>query len=911
MVFHPAMTIFRSDYQPYPFLIPEVHLEFDLNPAATRIKSTLKIKVKPEHIGSDLILNGEGLSLDRVEVDGQPWLDQNYQCDNTKLVIKNLPNTCEVSITSFCQPDQNTSLMGLYISGHHFFTQCEAQGFRRITWFADRPDVMSIYTVSIKAQKDQYPVLLSNGNLISNDSHADGSHLCVWHDPFPKPCYLFALVAGQFDCREKQVLTHSGRQVLLQIFSDVGTFNQTEWAMQSLEQSLKWDEQRYNLELDLERFMIVAARDFNMGAMENKGLNIFNAAYVLANAQTATDSSFSAVQAVIGHEYFHNWTGNRVTCRDWFDLSLKEGLTVFRDQSFTADMMAFNLTDQAASSARAIKRIDDVITLRAVQFPEDNGPMAHPIRPESYQEISNFYTATVYEKGSEVIRMIHTLLGEETFQLGMRTYFERHDGQAVTCDDFVNAMESAWQTTHPEYNLNVFRRWYSQAGTPTVKVSIQKLEDVKRCRITLSQLCPPIGVEREAGLIKQPFHIPFSIGFVNAQGQSLFLQADPIDAPACHGALNRVIAGKTITLNLLEAKQSWEISGLEVGAVPSLLRDFSAPVRLETKISNFDLTHLARLDDNAFVRWESTQTLIAQHLLASAHHWRSKSVTLDPSPELLGLIKSQLNDTHIDAGYMTRLIGLPSDKYLLECMSPMDPSSIAHARMHYQKFLGGTLTNELLDVIERTVVATPYQPNPQQSGQRSLIHLALNWLCSASIEKAIVYAMTRYKQADNLTDRFGAMAALSLSAQHDHYADILTDFYESWQHEALVIDKWFALQSVSPSSTCATMQGLMKHPAFNLRNPNRARSVIFQFCSNNPIGFHQEDGSGYDFWAQQVIEIDTFNPEIAARLARVPDHWARHIEPAQSGMKRALQKVHSHVGLSSNTLEIISKSLTL
>ncbi len=911
MVLHSAMTTFRSDYQPYPFLIPEVHLSFNLMPNSTRVVSTLKINTKPDHNGADLILNGEVLTLESIHVDGQAWPTENYQLDSKQLVVKNLPNVCDLSITSMCQPDHNTSLMGLYMSGNHFFTQCEAQGFRRITWFADRPDVMSIYTVSIKAQQDHYPVLLSNGNLISSDKQADGSQVCVWHDPFPKPCYLFALVAGQFDCREKHVLTKSGRQVLLQIFSDVGTFNQTEWAMQSLEQSLKWDEQRFNLELDLERFMIVAARDFNMGAMENKGLNIFNAAYVLADAQTATDSSFSAVQAVIGHEYFHNWTGNRVTCRDWFDLSLKEGLTVFRDQSFTADMMAVNLTDQAAASARSIKRIDDVITLRAVQFPEDNGPMAHPIRPESYQEISNFYTATVYEKGSEVIRMIHTLLGEEIFQLGMQIYFERHDGQAVTCDDFVNAMEAAWQTTHPEYNLHVFRRWYSQAGTPTVKVTIKSIEPGKRCLITLTQQCSSIGVERESGLVKQPFHIPFAIGFVNTQGQSLSLQAKPVDAPGQHGALNHVIPSETLILNLLETTQSWEVSGLELGAVPSLLRNFSAPIHLESSVSTQDLTHLAQHDKNAFVRWESTQKLIAQHVLASAHHWRTKSVCLDPSPDLLSLIQSQLNDQHIDSGYMTRLIGLPSDKYLLECMSPMDPLSIAHARIHYQKSLGTSLENDLLDIIERTVVATPYKPNPQQSGQRSLIHLALNWLCSISQEKALVHAITRYKQADNLTDRFGAMAALSLSAQHDHYADILTDFYESWQHEALVIDKWFALQSVSPSSTCATMQGLMKHPAFNLRNPNRARSVIFQFCNNNPIGFHQEDGSGYDFWAQQVIEIDTFNPEIAARLARVPDHWARHIEPAQSGMKRALQTVHTHTELSNNTLEIISKSLTL
>jgi aminopeptidase N len=911
MVIQSVMTTFRSDYQPYPFLIPEVHLSFDLDPSVTRVVSTLKIKAKPTHTGADLILNGEGISLECLKVNGKAWPEQHYICDNKHLIIKNLPQSCEVSITSLCYPDRNASLMGLYISGHHFFTQCEAQGFRRITWFADRPDVMSVYTVSIKASQAQYPALLSNGNLISNNSLPNGKQECIWHDPFPKPSYLFALVAGQFDCREKRIKTKSGRDVLLQIYSDLGTYNQTEWAMQSLEQSLRWDEQRYNLELDLERFMIVAARDFNMGAMENKGLNIFNAAYVLADAQTATDSSFSAVQAVIGHEYFHNWTGNRVTCRDWFDLSLKEGLTVFRDQSFTADMMADSLTDLAAASARAIKRIDDVITLRAVQFPEDNGPMAHPIRPESYQEISNFYTATVYEKGSEVIRMIHTLLGEQTFQLGMRTYFTRHDGQAVTCDDFVNAMEWAWQQEKPDHNLNVFRRWYSQAGTPVVHVTLKMLDEGKRCHITLSQSCAPIGVEREAGLVKQPFHIPFAVGFVNQNGQSLKLQAIPINPQTQHGASNNIHTGTTLLLNLLETEQSWELTGLEPGAAPSLLRDFSAPVRVEANISQLDITHLAQHDDNAFVRWESTQSLVAQHLLKSAQHWRAHATTLVPPPELLSLIESQLHDTRIDAGYMTRLIGLPSDKYLLECMSQMDPLSIAHARLNYQKTLGSTLARVLLTVIERSNDSTSYLPNPQQSGNRALIHLSLNCLCGANNDQAIDIAMSRYKKADNLTDRFGAMAALSMSTRHTHYADILTHFYETWQHEALVIDKWFALQSVNPSATCATINGLMQHPAFNLRNPNRARSVVFQFCSNNPLGFHQEDASGYDFWAQQVIAIDAFNPEIAARLARVPDHWARHIEPAKSSMKQALQKVHAHHDLSNNTIEIISKSLTL
>lgn len=909
------MTTFRADYQPFPFLIPEIHLAFELDSQQTRVVSTLKVRYKSTTsdgaVVADLNLNGEGLTLESILVNGQPWSTDNYECNATHLIVKNIPASCDITLTSICHPDINTSLMGLYISGNHFFTQCEAQGFRRITWFADRPDVMSIYTVSIKALKTQYPVLLSNGNLISSQTLDNEQHICVWHDPFPKPSYLFALVAGQFDCREQRIKTQSGREVLLQIYSDIGTVEQTAWAMQSLEQSMKWDEKRFNLELDLDRFMIVAARDFNMGAMENKGLNIFNAAYVLADPRTATDANYLAIQAVIGHEYFHNWTGNRVTCRDWFDLSLKEGLTVFRDQSFTADMMAEGLNQQAAASARAIKRIDDVMILRAVQFPEDNGPMAHPIRPESYQEISNFYTATVYEKGSEVIRMIHTLLGEQTFQLGMAEYFKRHDGQAVTCDDFVNAMEWAWQQVNPQHQLNVFRRWYSQAGTPHVNVNIETTHGSHTCRITLSQHCDPIGVEREAGLAKQPFHIPFTLGFVSTHGQSLTIHAKALDAPIDQSVLNEVKSGQTILLNLMTEQQSWEISGLEQGAVASLLRDFSAPVRVNAPINPLQLRHLAQFDDNAFVRWESSQTLISQHLLKAAQHWRDSKQPLTPDDALINLIRSQLYDTTIDAGYLTRLIGLPSDKYLLECSTYMDPLAIAHAKRHFQTVLGQTLAHDLSTVIDRMAVVDHYQPTPQQAGQRSLINLALTWLLCADNDQALSYVLSRYKQADNLTERFGAMSALSMSTHHEAFVDMLTHFYETWQHEALVIDKWFALQASSPTAHRSSIEGLMQHPAFNIRNPNRARSVIFQFCVNNPLGFHKEDASGYDFWAEQVMAIDALNPEIAARLARVPDHWARHIEPAKTAMQHALQKVYTHPHLSNNTLEIISKSLTL
>lgn len=910
------MTIFRSDYTPYPFWIPEINLHFVLDPHHTKVISTLRVQRKPDSTNQDLVLDGEGLTLDGLVVDGQPWPAHLYDLSAHQLIIKGLPDACHLTLTTLCQPASNSSLMGLYLSGQHFFTQCEAQGFRRITWFADRPDVMSVYTVTLQAKQSDYPILLSNGNLIRSESLQDGQHVCVWHDPHPKPCYLFALVAGQFECREKHLRTQSGRDVLLQIYSDLGTISQTEWAMQCLEQSVRWDEQRFNLELDLDRFMIVAARDFNMGAMENKGLNIFNAAYVLADPQTASDASFLAVQAVIGHEYFHNWTGNRVTCRDWFDLSLKEGLTVFRDQCFTADMLAQGLNPTQAASARAVKRIDDVNTLRSVQFPEDNGPMAHPIRPESYQEISNFYTATVYEKGAEVIRMMHTLLGEETFQLGMRLYFERHDGQAVTCDDFVNAMASAWQTVDPSHNLNVFRRWYRQAGTPRVSAQLTRHQDGLTATLTLTQHCDPVGVERESGLIKQAFHIPFALGFVAPSGQPLTLDVTPVQPlqpiEIEDAALNHPVSGQTVLLNLIQPEQSWLISGLKPDAVPSYLRDFSAPVYIESNLTAEQLRHLAQHDTNAFVRWESSQTLIAQFILRAAQHWRQTGQVFALDSSLLDMISAHLTDGALDDGYRARLLSLPSDKYLMECAAHMDPLAIAHIKRDLQKQLGLKLGSQLEAILKNATVHQPYEPTPQQAGKRSLTGLLLTWLMSADNGSASDYALSRYAQADNLTERFNAMAALSMSTHHHHhYADTLTHFYETWQHEALVIDKWFALQATNPQSHAASIEALMQHPAFNLRNPNRARSVIFQFCANNPIGFHKEDGSGYAFWANQVVAIDALNPEIAARLARIPDHWARHVEPAKSLMQKSLQTVHAYGNLSSNTREIVSKALTL
>jgi len=812
-----------------------------------------------------------------------------------------IPDDAEIVIVSTCQPTQNTSLSGLYVSGKSLFTQCEAQGFRKITWFADRPDVMSVYHVTLRADRTQYPLLLSNGNLVSKKDLEEHRQEVQWHDPFAKPSYLFALVAGDFACREHQTMTASGRKVLLQVYSDPGTESQTEWAMESLERSLRWDEQRFGLELDLDRFMIVAARDFNMGAMENKGLNIFNAAYVLADPNTATDANYQAIEAVIGHEYFHNWTGNRVTCRDWFELSLKEGLTVFRDQEFTADMMAQGLDRAAAQSARAIKRIDDVVTLRAAQFPEDSGPMAHPIRPESYQEIGNFYTATVYEKGSEVIRMMHTLLGETAFRAGMDEYFRRHDGQAVTCDDFVDAMDWALQRANPGKNLDQFKRWYFQAGTPRVIASLTYDEKAQRCSLTLTQQCPPVGVEKQANTPKLPFHIPIIIGLLDSQGAALLLGKDPQTGAAQTEQM----------LELTQETQTWIFDHIASRPTPSFLRHFSAPVNLIYPYSNQELARLSSHDQDAFARWEAGQELASRQIISMASAWRQSGQTCEPDSVMINAWGATLQDNTLDAGYLARALSLPIEKTVLERMDEMDPIAVTQARSALKRLLGQYFRAALLDAYHANTTPGGYSPAPGPSGKRALKNLALSYLISAQDTEAIELAFQQLNHAINMTDRIAAFGALVHETHGSRTSDAITAFYENWQHDPLVIDKWFAVQASSPQATIEGIRGLMAHPAFTLRNPNRARSVIFQFCVANARGLHAEDGSGYRYWADQVLALDAFNPEVAARLARAFDHWARFIPTARAHMQRELNRVASHSHLSRNTLEIVSKALAL
>ncbi|OZI61347.1 aminopeptidase N [Bordetella genomosp. 11] len=893
-----SVTVYRQDYQPYPFDIPEVALAFDLDPEATTVTSRLTVRRRTPGDTAPLKLDGSDLELVSVSVDGRALEAAEYTVDEHALTLPNLGASASIEIVSRCRPAANSTLMGLYVSGGNFFTQCEAEGFRRITWFADRPDVMSRYRVTLRATPD-YPVLLSNGNLLEHRTLPDGRAQAVWEDPFPKPCYLFALVAGRLTHRETRVNTASGREVLLQIYSDPGAESRTEWALESLVRSLRWDESRFGLELDLDRFMVVAVRDFNMGAMENKGLNIFNAAYVLADPDTATDANYEAIEAVIGHEYFHNWTGNRVTCRDWFQLSLKEGLTVFRDQEFSADMMARDMDAQAAASARAVKRIDDVVTLRAAQFPEDAGPMAHPIRPESYQEIGNFYTATVYEKGAEVIRMQHTLLGEAGFRAGMDEYFRRHDGQAVTCDDFVAAMESVYARQHPGRDLQVFRRWYSQAGTPRVAVELNYDAAARRCTVTLAQRCAPVGVEKTHPSPdgKLPFHIPFALGLLDRDGAPIPLRQDGKETA-------------TALLELTEERQQWVFDDIPSKPIPSLLRGFSAPVIVEYPWSDAELALLSAHDTDPFARWEAGQELATREILGLTAA-RQTGAEMKVSAGFVAAWRALLEDPRLDAAYRARALSLPSEKTLAERMAAIDPPSLAFARDFLRAELGRQLAESWRQAVAACQTPGPYTPAPEPAGKRALKNMALSHLMAGADADAAKSALDQYERASNMTDRLGALTALVNHGDEDVATRTLSHFYEQWQHDPLVIDKWFALQATARATTVETVRGLMAHPAFTLRNPNRARALVFQFCLNNARGLHAADGSGYVFWEEQVLALDALNPEIAARLARAMDNWSRFVPALRGPMRASLERVRGHAGLSRNVMEIVSKALEL
>lgn len=874
-------TIYRKDYTPPSYWVRTVEMGFDLDPAATRVATRMTLARNPASAEQAVVLHGEELELVQIRLNGKNLSKRDYKLTDGILRIPTKADDITLEIETLIRPNQNTSLMGLYVSNGNFFTQCEAEGFRKITYFPDRPDVMAQYTVMLRGDKKKYPVLLSNGNLIEEGDLGDGRHYALWEDPFKKPSYLFALVAGQLVCQEQTEKLKSGREALLQVWVEDGNLDKTQHAMDSLINSIHWDEERYGLELDLDRFMIVAVGDFNMGAMENKGLNIFNTKFVLANPRIATDTDYANIEAVVGHEYFHNWTGNRVTCRDWFQLSLKEGLTVFRDQEFSADMIG---TD----SGRAVKRIDDVRVLRQAQFPEDAGPMAHPVRPDSFVEISNFYTVTIYEKGAEVVRMYQTLLGRDGFRKGMDIYFERHDGRAVECDDFRAAMMDA-----NGRDLTQFERWYSQAGTPRVKVTTVYDAEKQTYDITLAQSCPPTPGQSK----KLPFHIPVAIGLLDGQGKDMPLSLN-----------GRSGQPTTLVLELTATQQTFHFTKVAEKPVPSLLRNFSAPVVLEYDYSDDDLAFLMAHDSDAFNRWEAGQRLATRRLLALTKAAQQAGSKLSVDVALSDSLRASLNDQTLDPAFRETVLTLPAETVIAEQMEVIDPQAIHTARRFLRLSLAQDLRKDFSAIYKANQTEGAYSPDAASSGKRALKNLALSYLAELDDAEAHALAQAQYDAANNMTDRMASLAALA-NSQAPGKAEALARFYSDFEQEPLVIDKWFSLQAMARTTDVAAVRTLMKHPAFSIKNPNRARSLIFSFCNGNPSRFHAADGSGYAYWAEQVIALDAINPQVAARLARSLDRWRKYAPALQEKMRAALQQVADTAKLSKDTREVVTKSL--
>ena len=884
----------RLDYSQPDYWIRTVDLSFDLDPQKTIVTSRMELERNTAGENQPALrLDGEDLNLLRVLANGE---SVSFRHEDGQLVI-DTPPTVQVGerftleIRNTISPEKNTQLSGLYTSGGGFFTQCEAEGFRRITYFLDRPDVMAVFTVTLRANKTQYPVLLSNGNRVEEGDLEAGRHYAKWHDPFPKPSYLFALVAADLVARQQHVRTRSGKDHLLQVYVRRGDLDKTEHAMNSLVASLIWDEHRFKLPLDLERFMIVAVGDFNMGAMENKGLNIFNTKYVLATPATATDVDFFNIESVVAHEYFHNWTGNRITCRDWFQLSLKEGLTVFRDQEFSMDMAG-------SDSGRAVCRIGDVRTLREAQFPEDAGPMAHPVRPDQYQAIDNFYTATVYNKGAEVVRMMQTLVGREGFTKGMGLYFERHDGQAVTCDDFAQAIADANPDSELAKRLDTFKRWYAQAGTPRLVARGEYDAASQRYSLKLSQHCAPTAGQAH----KDPFLIPVSMGLIGRHsGQALELRVQG-------EAQSR---GTSTVLVLDQAEQTVVFEGVTEEPVPSLMRGFSAPVALDDGLNAGDLLVLLQHDRDPFNRWEASQRLMLDRLLPAIQ--AGAEPELDEA--LLQALRSVLNSSELDAAFKELALTVPSQTYLYEQLKTINPAHVHRARESFKLQLAQKLRGDWELAFENHQLHQAYKPDAHQSGCRALANLALQMLVLDATQRGDRVwpgrAYQRVKDAHNMTDRIGALSAL-VSA-HAELADAaLSHFHSLFKDEALVIDKWFSVQAAAPergNRVFDRVRALLQHPDYSAKNPNRARSLVFAYTMSNLAGFHREDAGGYVFWADRVIEFDAINPQLAARLARAMDSWQRLAEPWRSAAQEALKRVAARSELSADVREIVTRAL--
>jgi len=872
----------RADYRPPPFLIDRVSLEFDLDAEATRVASTLAFRRNPDADPRDraapLVLDGEALGEATIELDGVPLPASRVLAIPGRLSIADLPAAGQLALTGRIAPARNTALEGLYLSSGVFCTQCEPEGFRRITWFPDRPDVLATYTVTMRGDRARYPVLLSNGNLVDAGELAGGQHYAVWHDPFPKPSYLFALVAGDLAALEDSFTTRSGRPVHLAIYSTPKNLPRCRHAMEALKASMRWDEERFGREYDLDRFMIFCADDFNMGAMENKGLNIFNSRLILADPATATDDDYQAIEGVVGHEYFHNWTGNRVTCRDWFQLSLKEGLTVFRDQEFSSDR-----------GSRAVERIAAVEYLRRDQYAEDAGPMAHPVRPDEYQEINNFYTATVYEKGAEVIRMQHTLLGPEAFRRGMDLYFERHDGHAVTCDDFVNAMQDA-----SGIDLGQFRRWYSQAGTPVLRVAGRHDRLARTYTLDILQTCAPTPGQPD----KEALHIPLAIGLVGPDGRDMPVRLDGGDGRA----------RTTHVLDVRDFRQRFRFLDVPVPPVPSLLRGHSAPARIEFDYTDRELALLAAHDADPINRWDAAQRTFVTAILWLARQHRAGSPLAVPAG-IEHVVLRLLEDTSSDPALVAMALAPPDLAYVAAMEPLQDVDGIVAAREYLVRTLAARLRPAFEAVVARHRPRAAFAPLPGQAGPRRLRNAALRYLGSLDDAAARRLAIAQYDAADNMTDAIAALAALKDSDAPERQ-DLYARFEARWRDEPLVLDKWFALEATAVrAGTLPRVRTLLAHPRFNARNPNRVRSLVGAFALRNFACFHAADGAGYAFVAEQVLALDQANPQLAASVASAFNLWKRFPEPRRARMQSALERVAAAKGLSSDVTEIVSRTL--
>ncbi len=872
-----ARPVRLEDYRPPDWLVDRVHLDVSLQPNASHVRATLSLRPNPATSPAPLVLDGDGLTLSSISLDGKPLAVDAYIASPDRLTLAQPPQRpFELSIETIIDPSANTQLMGLYRSSGTYCTQCEAEGFRRITYFPDRPDVMAVYTTRIEADKAQAPILLANGNLIESGDLPAGRHFAVWHDPFPKPSYLFAMVGGALACVEDSFVTMSGRKVALKIYVEPGKEDRCGYAMDSLKRSMRWDEQAFGREYDLDIFMIVAVSDFNMGAMENKGLNVFNDRYVLASPQTAIDSDFAAIEAIIAHEYFHNWTGNRITCRDWFQLCLKEGLTVFRDQEFTADMRS-----------RPVERIGDVRNLRSHQFVEDAGPLAHPVRPQLYHEINNFYTTTIYEKGAEVVRMLRVLLGPADFRKGMDLYFERHDGEAATIEQFVQCFADA-----AKRDLKQFMFWYSQAGTPEIIADGKYDAGAKTYTMNLSQSLAPTSGQP----VKEPMVIPLRVGLVAADGADLPLR----------------IGGKPMQGDVIaftKPSESMVFENVPERPVLSINREFSAPVKLTASLSADDLRRLAAHDSDPFNRWQALQTLATRLLVKNVALIRAGNApaTDDGLIEALAAI---LADDRLEPAFVALALAMPSEGDIArEIGRDIDPDANFRARAHLRKAVGHALENPLDEAYRKMQTSGPYSPDAASAGRRSLKNTALDLLAATGQPQSIEAALSQYRAADNMTDR---MAALSVLSQHDVPArsEALSDFYKRYESDPLIIDKWMGLQAMIPEAgTLDRVRALTSHPAFSMNNPNRVRALIGSFAHGNTTQFNGADGLGYDFVADAVLTLDAKNPQVASRLATSFRSWRVLESERRAKAESALRRIAASSTLSADVNDIVSRAL--